>query len=159
MGPFVSKKGAKFVAGWEGFLPCPYWDVLGQVWTIGYGETLGVNANTPCVKESDARKKLRRRLTRDFLIHSPRRFFLKQCEKDAIAAFLYNVGPGGVARGTGIGDRLRSKEGRTRKGRRKIFREELPRWDVAGGQHVLGLALRRKAEVKVANRNIYDSSH
>lgn len=159
MGLFVSKKGAKFVAGWEGFLSCPYFDSLGGVWTYGYGETEGVGPNTPCISEKDARRKLRRRLTRSFLIHSPRRFLMAQCEKDGIAAFLYNVGPGGVARGTGLGDRLRSKEGRTRAGRRRIFREELPRWDVAGGQHVEGLTKRRHAEVRLTNRNIYDSTH
>lgn len=159
MGIFVSKKGAKFVAGWEGFLSCPYWDSLGGVWTIGYGETQGVGPNTPCVTEESARKKLRRRLTKTYLVNCPRRFIMRQCEKDAMASFLYNLGPGAVERGTGIGDRLRSREGLTRKGRRRIFREEIPKWDMAGGQHVAGLTKRRHAEVKLANRAIYDSSH
>lgn len=159
MGIFVSKKGANFVAGWEGFLSCPYWDSLGGVWTYGYGETEGVTASTPCISEKDAKKKLRRKLTHHYLVYAPRKFRMRRCERDAIASFLYNLGPGAVARGTGIGDRLRSKEGRTRSGRRRIFREEIPKWDMAGGGHRIGLAIRRLAEVKLANRNIYDSSH
>lgn len=159
MGIFVSKKGAKFIGGWESFLSCPYFDSLGGVWTRGYGETEGITSSSPCISEKRAFRRMRWRATKLYLVHVPRRLRMKQCEKDAMASFLWNLGAGAVGRDTGIGRRLRSKEGKTRKGRRRIFREEMPKWNIAGGVPQEGLTKRRKAEVKVANRNIYDSSH
>lgn len=159
MGIFVSKKGAAFIAGWEGFLSCPYWDSIGNVWTRGYGETEGISSSSPCISKEKAFKRLRWRATKLYLVNVPRRFRMKQCERDAMASFLWNLGSGAVASGTGIGDRLRSSEGKTREGRRRIFREEMPKWDMGGGSHLEGLHKRRVAEVAVANRNHYDSSH
>lgn len=152
----VSRKGVKFVAGWEGFSSCPYWDAEGEVWTIGYGETRGVTAWTPCVSKRKARRQLRRRLNRDYL--DPIRALpvrLRQCEIDALASAVYNLGPGLLEPSTGIGARLRSREAKTYEGRKRIYRQELPRWNRAGGAPLEGLTKRRRAEVRVANRGDY----
>lgn len=153
---FVSKKGAAFVAHWEGFRSCPYLDMVG-VPTRGYGETKDITMRSPCVSEPAARRSLRRRLTRDYLPAVPRRWQMRQCERDALASFAYNLGVGAVSdpRRSTLARRLRSKEGRTRKGRRRIFREELPKWAIAGGAKVEGLVRRRAAEVALANRSDY----
>lgn len=153
---FVSRKGAAFVSHWEGFRSCPYQDSVG-VWTIGYGETRNVGPYTACISERTARRKLRLRLTRDYLPAVPRRWQMRQCERDALASFAYNLGVGAVSdrhRST-LARRLRSSEGRTRKGRRRIFREEMPKWAVAGGSKLEGLVKRRAAEVALANRGDY----
>lgn len=148
----VSRKGVRFVAGWEGFRSCPYKDAVG-VWTIGYGETQGIGPDTPCWTERYARRRLKRRLNRDYArpawdkIHQD----LRRCERDAIASFTYNVGLGNLASSTLL-KRLNSREGDTREGRRTIFRQELPRWTNGGLE---GLVKRRWAEVRMANHGDY----
>lgn len=148
----VTSKGVRFVAGWEGFRSCPYRDAVG-VWTIGYGETKGVGPNTPCISEREARKKLKRRLNEDYarpawklITHS-----LRRCERDALASFTYNVGLGNVESST-LRRRLNSSEGRTYRGRKRIWRQELPRWTNGG---LAGLVKRRAAEVQIAVHGNY----
>lgn len=153
----VSRKGTRFVAGWEGFRPCPYRDLVG-VWTIGYGETAGVNSATPCVSERQARKNLRSRLNHDYLSAVPRAKQLKQQERDALASFAYNLGPAAVSDPgySTLARRLRSKEGETFAGRKKIIQQELPKWCRAGGVPVAGLVKRRAAEIQLAVNGRYD---
>lgn len=153
----VSRKGAKFVGGWEGFRSCPYRDAVG-VWTIGYGETRGVDARTPCISERKARKNLRKALNGAYL--APVRSLgldLKQHEVDALASAVYNLGPGLLTDTTNstIARRLRSREGHSYHRRREIYREELPKWANAGGHVLPGLLARRRAEVRLANHADY----
>lgn len=152
MAKSVSRRGVKFVAGWEGFRSCPYLDST-STWTIGYGETKGVGPNTPCISESDARRKLKRRLNEDYarpawkLIDVP----LRRCERDALASFTYNVGLGNLS-GSTLRRRLNGVEGKSYDSRKKIWREELPRWTNGG---LAGLVKRRWAEVRMANHGDY----
>ncbi len=37
-----------FIKKWEGCSLTAYWDMIGQVWTIGYGHTKGVTKNMTC---------------------------------------------------------------------------------------------------------------
>lgn len=152
----VTRKGVKFVAGWEGFRPCPYQDAVG-VWTRGYGETRGIAKHSPCVTERRARRELRRRLNRDFLPYVPRRRRMKACERAALASFAYNEGQRAVSDPSysGLARRLKSPEGGTYRGRRRIYRQELPRWNKAGGRELEGLTKRRRAEVRLACRGDY----
>lgn len=148
----VSRKGVRFVAGWEGFRSCPYRDAVG-VWTIGYGETQGIGPNTRCWSKSKARRRLRKRLTRDYarpawrMVAPP----LRRCERDAIASFAYNVGLGAFKSST-LRRRLNGAQGRTYSGRKRIYREELPRWTNGG---LAGLVKRRWAEVALATKADY----
>lgn len=157
----VSRKGAKFVAGWESFLSCPYWDAYGQVWTRGYGNTIGITASSPCISERQARRELRRLLNKRFVFAIPRQNKLKQQELDALASFAYNLGTRAVGDPgfSTLARRLHSPEGQTFAKRKDIYREELPKWAVAGGQKLEGLVKRRHAEVRMACQGIYDSSH
>ena len=152
----VSRKGARFVGRFEGFRPCPYRDAVG-VWTIGYGETAGVGPGTPCVSERRARKRLRGRLTHDFLPAVPRANRMRQQERDALASFAYNLGPGAVSdpRLSTLARRLKSPEGQSFQGRKAIYRQEMPKWTKAGGQTLPGLVKRRNAEIKLATRGDY----
>lgn len=141
----VTDRGVRFVAGWEGFRSCPYRDAVG-VWTIGYGETLGVTAHTPCIRREKARAQLRRRLNQDFA--KPLRNLidrrLNRHELNALTSWAYNVGIGAVADST-LRRRLNAGEDKWR-----VIREELPRWTQGGGQQLEGLVRRRRAEVNVA---------
>jgi lysozyme len=147
----VSHRGVRFVARWEGFCRFPYRDAVG-VWTIGYGETQGVGPHSGPITQEQAQYDLGKRLTRDYLPAVPRRRLMKQQEKDALASFAYNLGPGAVGNPSmsTLAHRLMSFEGLTFRKRKRIYREELPKWDKAGGRPLAGLTKRRAAEVKLA---------
>lgn len=152
----VSRKGARFVAGWEGFRSCPYRDSVG-VWTIGYGTTEAIGLGTPCISKRTARRWLRRALDRTYLPAVPRRRRLRKRERDALASFAYNLGVGAVAdQGhSTLARRLAGAEGKTYERRKRIYAEELPRWNRAGGVVLAGLAKRRAAEVRLAVHGDY----
>lgn len=137
----VSPAGVKLVADFEGFRGHPYRDAVG-VWTIGYGETRGVGPNSPWISEASARRQLERRLNADFASRIPNAARLNQHQFDALASFVYNVGPGALAPSTGIGRALRA-------GNFRQVASELLRWDKAGGRSLLGLTRRRQAERKL----------
>lgn len=149
-------RGVRFVAGWEGWRSCPYRDPVG-IWTQGYGETQGVDPGDRCWSKRKGRRKLRRRLQRDYLSHVPRRRRMKQREKAALASFAYNNGVAAVSDPSfsTLARRLRSPEGKTYRGRKRIYRDELPRWVYAGGRKLEGLVKRRRAEVRLACRGDY----
>lgn len=157
----VSRKLVKFVASFEGFSSCPYLDTIAQppVWTIGYGDTNGVGPNTPCISKRKARKRLREDLNRKYVPAVPRQKNLKQCELDALTSFAYNVGVGAVSNTTfsTLARRLKSSEGISYKHRKHIYRQEIPKWDMAGGVHVPGLTRRRAAEVEMACNGDYSA--
>ena len=152
----VSRKGVRFVAAFEGFRKCPYKDVVG-VWTIGYGTTHGVHKTTPCISKRKARKFLRYDLTHIYLKAVPRAGRMEQCELDALASFAYNLGTGAVSNPaiSTLARRLKSNEGKTYERRKRIYREEIPKWNKAGGHTWAGLVRRRKAEVRLACKGKY----
>ena len=149
----VSRKGAKFVAGWEGFRSQPYNDAAGHC-TRGYGELIHYGpckGNEASIGEREARSDLRRDLNR---VYGPavknlinRR--LRQHEYDALTAFTFNVGIGALSSST---LRRRLNEGDAFK---RVVREELPKWNKAGGKPVAGLTARRNAEVRLAIHGDY----
>lgn len=154
----VSRKGVQFIEGWEGYRREPYNDAANHC-TRGIGELIHYG---PCrgdekpVSRFKARRRLRHSLDRHYL--DPIRALpvkLRQCEVDALASAVYNLGPGLLEPSTGIGSRLRSKEGQTYEGRQRIYRQELPRWNRAGGVALDGLTKRRRAEVCLANHADY----
>jgi lysozyme len=155
----VSRLGIRFVAGWEGFRSCPYQDSVG-VWTIGYGTTSAdrpVGSDAPCISERTARKYLRENLNKKYVPAVPRRDELKRRELDALASFAYNLGPGAVSDTSfsTLARRLKSSEGDTYEGRKRIYDQEMPRWVKAGGITLEGLVKRRRAEVALATKGKY----
>lgn len=137
----VSDAGVALVKQFEGFRSKPYQDSVG-VWTIGYGETRGVTSRTRPVTEKQAADQLRRRLDRDYFptVNAlPTFHLLDQNQADALTSFIYNVGPGGIGTGTGVGDALRRNDW-------KGAADHLLDWDRAGGHVLEGLRARREAE-------------
>ncbi|MGH2955093.1 MAG: lysozyme, partial [Solirubrobacterales bacterium] len=122
------------------------------VWTRGYGETEGIGPHSRCVTKREAGIDLRRRLNRDYLPAVPHLARLRRRERDALASFAYNLGTGAVSdpQGSTLARRLLGPEGRTYRRRKRVYREELPRWNRAGGQVLDGLTKRREAEVRLA---------
>lgn len=156
----VSRKGVRFIERWEGYRREPYNDAAGHC-TRGIGELIHLGActgNEKPVGKRTARKRLRRSLNGPYL--APIRALgldLRQCEVDALVSAAYNLGVGLISDPSfsTLARRLRSGEARTYSGRRRIYREELPRWDQAGGQQLAGLTARRHAEVRLANHADY----
>lgn len=160
-------KGVRFVAGWEGFARSPcggshdkasaYHDAVG-VLTIGYGTTA---ADRPipsgCITRAKARRWLRSSLNRKYIPHIPRRWRMRPQEIAALASFAYNLGPGAVGDPaiSTLARRLESSEGKTFEKRKRIYREEMPKWVHAGGQVLQGLVKRRAAEVALACNGDY----
>ncbi len=86
----------------------------------------------------------------------PKKHLMHQPEIDLLADFAYNEGIGAVhdREYSDLAKRLRSHEGDTLEGRKKIYKEELPRWERVGSDpHVEGLAKRREAELKILNND------
>jgi GH24 family phage-related lysozyme (muramidase) len=142
----VSDPGIAFMAGFEGFSEKPYWDAIGRVWTIGFGETLGVTATTPPVTRAQAIAKLRARVNHDYLapalhVADAEGLQLRPCEADALASLAYNCGPSVFDQGRTMGNALRSKN-------RMAIADAFLVYDKGGAPPVpiAGLTRRRKAE-------------
>jgi GH24 family phage-related lysozyme (muramidase) len=82
---------------------------------------------------------------------------MRQRELDALSSFAYNLGVGAVNDPdfSTLARRLMSSEGRTFEARKKIYRQEIPKWVKAGGVTLPGLVRRREAEVRLATRGKY----
>jgi lysozyme len=156
----LPRKAVNFTAGWEGWVNngCPYRDPVG-VWTRGYGETEGIGPDSRCVTKAEAWQDLKRRLEQDYGPAIPRRSLMSTKEKAALADFAYNMGPGAVSDPfvSTLARRLKSDEGKTFEGRKRIYREELPRWVKAGNppRTLEGLVKRREAEIRLAIHGDY----
>lgn len=136
----VSDAGVAFIAGFEGFREKAYRD-LGGVWTVGYGETEHVNANTTMTQKA-ALGHLRTRLNRDYVpavLAAAKDHPLTQNQLDAMASFVYNVGVGGVGPSTQVGRNLRL-------GNKQAAADALLAWNKVSGKPIEGLTRRRQAE-------------
>jgi len=119
----------------------PYRDPVG-VWTIGYGHTEGVGPNSRRLTERKASELLERDLGQRYEPHVerlPMAGSLNQNQFDALVSFVYNLGPGAIAPGTGIGKALRARQWHR-------AADEMLRWNMAGGRELAGLTRRRRAE-------------
>jgi lysozyme len=129
----------KLIMGFEGCRLTAYQDIVG-VWTIGWGETLGVHEGMVWTQEQ-ADERLRARVG-FFMLEAMRKcpqLFLEPPERAAACTSLaYNIGLGAfaassVCRKTGYQDF---------EGAALAFLL----WNKAGGRPVRGLTLRRQAE-------------
>lgn len=92
----ISQNGIDLIKQFEGFVPKAYKDAVG-VWTIGYGTTKingkPVTPNMTCT-EKEATQWLINDANRFLSIVEPYiKVDLNQNQIDAIASFIYNVGP------------------------------------------------------------------
>lgn len=136
----IGLPGALFVAAFEGFRSRPYRDAVG-VWTIGYGHTHGVNARTPPISRARALQLLRDELNSSQYAGAVNALGLplSRARFVALVSFVYNLGAGAIDPDTGIGRALRAHHWHQ-------AADEMLRWDRGGGQRLLGLTLRRRAE-------------
>lgn len=141
----VSPQGLKLIKGFELFRDRAYWDPKGKVWTIGYGETLGVKENDT-VSEQDATANLESRLHHDFapavLDALPKfRERLLSNELDALVSLAYNIGTGAF-HGSTLAQLLNRGE---------VFSaaEEFAVWNHAGGVADPVLVRRRAKEMRI----------
>jgi lysozyme len=136
----VGPAGVALIKEFEGFPHGghPYQDMVG-VWTIGYGHTEGVGANTPRISEQQASQLLARDLDNKYAPAVARLGVpLSQNQFDALTSFVYNCGPGAIG-DTKVGRALRTR-------RYRDAADLLLEWDKAGGHPVPGLTRRRRAE-------------
>jgi len=147
----TSPAGIALIKEFEGF-PFggrPYRDPVG-VWTIGYGHTAGVGPNTPRMTEREASRLLQQELDRKY---EPAVEALSVADElnenqfSALASFVYNLGPGSISAGTGIGRALRARQWRR-------AADEMLRWNKAGGRVLPGLTRRRQAERALFLRSV-----
>lgn len=137
----VGPAGVTLIKEFEGF-PFngrPYKDMVG-VWTIGYGHTEGVHANSRRLTQTEAAELLRHDLDRHYA--PPVEAIgvsLAQHQFDALVSFVYNCGPGAIAPTMTVGRALRSEDWHG-------AADGLLLWDKAGGRPVAGLTRRRRAE-------------
>lgn len=91
------KEFVERVGDFEGFSPTPYKCPAG-VWTIGFGRTDGVNANTPEVKKDDELMYLDRELNRlsDYIYETYMSLGLLEYQIWALSSFTYNCGKGNL---------------------------------------------------------------
>lgn len=137
----LSRRGAKFIAAFEGFSARPYRDSVG-VLTQGYGHTgSGIGGVW-------TRFRARQQLRRDskFVAVAIRRAYphahFNQHELDALISFGFNLGTGYFTGDHDMAHALHS-------GKRHRIAAAFLLYDVAGGQHLEGLSRRRHAEAHV----------
>lgn len=135
----ISPAGVNLIKEFEGFSARPYQDSVG-VWTIGYGHTEGVGPHSPHLTEGAASRLLAADLNKKYAPYvDALAISFNQHQFDALVSFVYNVGPGGIAKGTKVGDALRAHEFST-------AADKLLAWNKAGGRVLPGLDRRRHEE-------------
>lgn len=137
----ISATGLALIKEFEGFVGHPYRDAVG-VWTVGYGETKGVTANSKPITESQASRILRKRINEDFapaVVAADKKKSLNQHQFDALVSFVYNCGTGSLSTKTGIGRAVRA-------GQFHKVPDEMKKWVMGGGKPLPGLVRRRDEE-------------
>lgn len=142
----VLAAAAAFVAPWEGERTEAYLDRIASppVWTVCYGETKGVKAGDRYSPQQCL----------DMLAASLQGYHaqLSKCVPElpqqpqgvqvALASWAYNVGAGAACIST-LAKRANAGDWRG------ACRDELPKWNKAGGKVVKGLSNRRAAELQL----------
>lgn len=133
----TSQKGLDLIKSFEGLRLSAY-KCPADVWTIGYGTTVGVKPGQTITKERAEEllredvKRFEQQVLR--LVKVP----LTQGQFDALTSFVYNLGAGNLSNST----LLRLLNAGDYKGAAAQF----DRWTKAGGKELPGLVKRRAAE-------------
>lgn len=148
---YISDKGLYLIKKYEGFSGKAYQDVVG-VWTIGYGSTKvngkGVVPGSR-ISETEASIELStvaNAFLKDVALHISHP--VNQNQIDAIASFIYNVGPGAFKKST----MLRKLNAGDIQGAAKEFL----RWNKAGGRVFNGLTKRRQEEMNLFLSDVFN---
>lgn len=131
----ISNNGLDLIQKFEGFRPTAYQDIVG-VWTIGFGTTEGVKKGD-VISFEEAKQRLLSFLEKN-VYKDLNSLGLNQNQFDACCSFCYNLGMQKFHIST-LRKKIIAKDW-------KGAAAEFLKWDMAGGKHVYGLTLRRKAE-------------
>jgi len=136
----TSENGISLIKRWEQFRKFPYQDSAG-VWTQGYGHTRTTTINSKPINESQATQLLKSDLEQvEAFINAY--FNLKQCQFDALASFLFNLGVNSL-RNTHLHELLLSNP------ESKNIADEWIEFRNAGGEYLRGLMRRRIDEISM----------
>jgi lysozyme len=135
----VSPAGYALTKDFEKYRAIAYWDDIGKVWTIGWGHT-GTDVCEGMVWTRDYADAMLIRDMRKAVETLNRQVDvpLSQGEFDALADWLYNVGPASLEKSTLLA--------LLNAGDHAAACAQLERWDHSHGQVILGLLRRRLAD-------------
>lgn len=141
----LSKRGAEFIAKWEGFSPTAYMDE-NDGWTIGYGHLIrpgdGLNQNSVLTKEQALALLLSDSKAFAATVRGQITAPLSQNQFDALVSLVYNIGPGQFSSST-VRARINNYD------TPEAIAEAWARWNKDDGQFVQGLANRRAEEIEM----------
>lgn len=164
----LSRNGAAFIGGFEGFRSECYDDAAGNC-TIGYGHLVHYGNTTDADRNhwgTISRAKAAQLLQADAShaaaavrakIHVP----LRQPQFDALVSLVYNCGPGALDGEVGAAVNARPKYLLPLPTQRALLhwrirvKKALVAWDHAGGRELAGLKRRRLAEFVLFDRGLY----
>jgi GH24 family phage-related lysozyme (muramidase) len=133
----TNQEGLKLVKSFEGLYLEAYLDPVG-VWTIGWGITKGVRSGMK-ITVAQAEKMLEDELEKfEEAVADAVKVQLNDNQFSALVSFSYNVGVRSLSESTLL--KLLNQ------GKFQEAADQFPRWDKAGGQSLLGLSRRRRAE-------------
>lgn len=142
----LSRRGAKFIASFEGFRATPYRAHPSEEFlTIGfghYGPDVRLGMRWSRAKGLRVLRRDAADVTQTILRTAPRGMALEQHELDALVSAGYNLG-------AGVFDRTRSLGSALRAGNRKGIAAAFPLYVFAGGERLEGLVRRRSAEKRL----------
>lgn len=151
----LSRKGAEFIARFEGFVSTPYNDAAGHA-TIGYGHLIHRGNVTAADRNVWGHISVSHGLTllqqdaeeAAAAVRAVRPSITSQARFDALVSFVFNVGVGAFN-----GSTLRKKleSGTARKG----ASDEFVKWNKAGGRELAGLTRRRLSERTLFEDGLY----
>lgn len=136
----VTSEAVNLVAGFEGFVSCPYQDVTG-VWTRGFGQTHNIGPRSPCISLTAGKAELKFSLETEYLwAVRALNYQFNRHETSGLLSFDYNLGAGIF-----VGALREDLE----HGRIYAATRIMLEYDHAGGQVLAGLKTRREAEVRL----------
>ena len=133
----INQEGLNLIKAFEGLYLEAYQDPVG-IWTIGYGHIQGVTEGMK-ITLAQAEELLRQDLARyETAVQDAVEVTINEDQFSALTSFCFNLGAGSLFRSTLL--KLLNQ------GKIAEAANEFPRWDKAGGQPLLGLSRRRRAE-------------
>lgn len=133
----INQEGLKLVKSFEGLYLEAYLDPVG-VWTIGWGATEGVDPGMK-ITIAQAEEMLQDELEKfETAVADAVKVQINDNQFSALVCFSYNLGARSLFESTLL--KLLNE------GKFQEAPDQFPRWDKAGGQSLLGLSRRRRAE-------------
>lgn len=133
----TNQEGLKLLQSFEGLYLEAYQDPVG-VWTIGWGATEGVHEGMT-ITRAEAEQMLQNELEKfEAAVAEAVEVQINDNQFSALVTFSYNLGARSLFESTLL--QLLNQ------GKFQEAADQFPRWDKAGGQSLLGLSRRRRAE-------------